>query len=374
MQILQPQPGWVAPKGYANGVATEGRIVFIGGQIGWNAVQRFETTDFVGQARRRSRTLSPFWRRRVGAPRTSRGSRGTSSTSKSIWDAGKHWATPTARSWDADYPAMSAVEVTALMEDAARVESRRPRCCPLMLLKESCGPRRKIGIICHGRASPTRFRHPSSRPELSMNAPDSAVAKAKARFAWDDPLLLADQLTEEERMVRDTAHAYAQEKLVPRVTEAFRHEKSDPSVFPEMGALGLLGATLPSQYGGAGLELRLLRPDRPRNRARRFGLPVDDERAELARDVSDLHVWFGGAAEEIPAEARDRRVDRLFRLDRAQPRLRSRQHGDAREERPWWNKLSGAKMWISESADRRRLRRLGEDRRRRDLASSWTRA
>ncbi len=87
-----------------------------------------------------------------------------------------------------------------------------------------------------------------------MNAPDPVAPKAKARFAWEDPLLLSDQLTEEERMVRDTAHAYAQEKLVPRVTEAFRHEKSDPSIFPEMGALGLLGATLPSEYGGSGLN------------------------------------------------------------------------------------------------------------------------
>ena len=75
-----------------------------------------------------------------------------------------------------------------------------------------------------------------------------------ARFAWDDPLLLAEQLTDEERMVRDTAHAYAQERLLPRVTEAFRHERSDPAIFREMGALGLLGATLPPEYGGAGLN------------------------------------------------------------------------------------------------------------------------
>jgi glutaryl-CoA dehydrogenase len=77
---------------------------------------------------------------------------------------------------------------------------------------------------------------------------------ARARFAWDDPLLLAEQLTDEERMVRDTAHAYAQEQLLPRVTEAFRHESSDPAIFREMGALGLLGATLPPEYGGAGLN------------------------------------------------------------------------------------------------------------------------
>ncbi len=87
-----------------------------------------------------------------------------------------------------------------------------------------------------------------------MNAPERIQKPAKAKFVWDDPLLLSDQLTEEERMVRDTAHAYAQEKLLPRVTEAFRHEKSDPGVFREMGELGLLGATLPADYGGAGLN------------------------------------------------------------------------------------------------------------------------
>jgi len=87
-----------------------------------------------------------------------------------------------------------------------------------------------------------------------MNAPDSIATKAKAKFSWDDPLLLSDQLSEEERMVRDAAHAYAQDKLLPRVTEAFRHEKSDPAIFTEMGALGLLGATMPAEYGGAGLS------------------------------------------------------------------------------------------------------------------------
>ena len=86
-----------------------------------------------------------------------------------------------------------------------------------------------------------------------MNAPLPIHTRTKAKFVWEDPLLMEEQLTEEERMVRDTAHDYAQEKLLPRVTEAFRHEKTDPSVFPEMGALGLLGATIPPEYGGAGL-------------------------------------------------------------------------------------------------------------------------
>jgi len=87
-----------------------------------------------------------------------------------------------------------------------------------------------------------------------MNAPEHLKTSTKTAFNWPDPLLLDAQLGEEERMVRDAAHAYAQDKLMPRVTEAFRHEKSDPAIFGEMGALGLLGATLPPEYGGAGLS------------------------------------------------------------------------------------------------------------------------
>jgi glutaryl-CoA dehydrogenase len=86
-----------------------------------------------------------------------------------------------------------------------------------------------------------------------MNAPDPSVA-AKPVFHWDDPLLLDEQLAEDERMVRDTARRFAEERLLPRVREAFRHETSDPSIFPEMGALGLLGPTIPAEYGGAGLN------------------------------------------------------------------------------------------------------------------------
>ena len=84
-----------------------------------------------------------------------------------------------------------------------------------------------------------------------MNAPQKAP---KAQFVWDDPLLLDQQLTEDERMVRDAANAYCQEKLAPRVLEAFRHEKTDPAIFREMGELGLLGPTIPVEYGGSGLN------------------------------------------------------------------------------------------------------------------------
>jgi glutaryl-CoA dehydrogenase len=82
-----------------------------------------------------------------------------------------------------------------------------------------------------------------------MNAP----LKPKAEFVWSDPLLLEQQLTQEERMVRDAAHKYCQDKLAPRVLEAFRAESTDLEIFREMGELGMLGPTLPSEYGGPGL-------------------------------------------------------------------------------------------------------------------------
>jgi glutaryl-CoA dehydrogenase len=75
-----------------------------------------------------------------------------------------------------------------------------------------------------------------------------------AQFHWEDPLLLDQQLTEEERMVREAAAAYAQDRLQPRVLEAFRHEKTDIEIFREMGELGLLGPTIPEEYGGPGLN------------------------------------------------------------------------------------------------------------------------
>lgn len=72
-------------------------------------------------------------------------------------------------------------------------------------------------------------------------------------FQWDDAFLLNDQLEEAERLVRDSARAYAQEKLAPRVRDAFVREHTDPAIFKEMGDLGLLGITIPAEYGGAGL-------------------------------------------------------------------------------------------------------------------------
>ncbi|MGE5339421.1 MAG: acyl-CoA dehydrogenase [Gemmatimonadota bacterium] len=86
-----------------------------------------------------------------------------------------------------------------------------------------------------------------------MDAP-TTQSHLKARFKWDDPLLLDAQLTEEEGMVRDAAARYAQTKLAPRVVEAFRKEQTDPAIFREMGELGLLGPTVPAEYGGPELN------------------------------------------------------------------------------------------------------------------------
>jgi glutaryl-CoA dehydrogenase len=73
-----------------------------------------------------------------------------------------------------------------------------------------------------------------------------------APFVWDDPLALEAQLSAEERMIRDTAASYAQDRLQPRVLQAFREGETDPAIFREMGELGLLGVTIPEQYGGTG--------------------------------------------------------------------------------------------------------------------------
>ncbi|TWH34018.1 glutaryl-CoA dehydrogenase [Aminobacter sp. J15] len=82
-----------------------------------------------------------------------------------------------------------------------------------------------------------------------MNAP---LHDKMGSFAWDDPFLLNDQLTEDERMIRDTAAAFAADRLAPRVEEAYLEEKTDPAIFREMGEAGLLGVTIPEEYGGVG--------------------------------------------------------------------------------------------------------------------------
>jgi glutaryl-CoA dehydrogenase len=81
-----------------------------------------------------------------------------------------------------------------------------------------------------------------------------AKSAPRARFVWEDPLLLSSQLSEEERMVQEAARTYAQDKLASRVVECFRNEQTDPAVFREMGGLGLLGCVIPTRYGGSGMN------------------------------------------------------------------------------------------------------------------------
>ena len=86
----------------------------------------------------------------------------------------------------------------------------------------------------------------------SLQPSETKHSSKGAPFVWNDPFLLEDQLSDEERMIRDAAAAFAADKLQPRVQEAYLHETSDPEIFREMGASGLLGITVPEIYGGAG--------------------------------------------------------------------------------------------------------------------------
>ena len=160
----------------------------------------------------------------------------------------------------------------------------------------------------------------------------AADAKAGAAFNWEDPFLLDDQLTDDERAIRDTARAYAQEKLLPRVIEAYLEEKTDRAIFNEMGALGLLGVTIPEKYGCAGanyVSYGLVAREVER---------VDCGYRSMNSVQSSLVMYpiyaYGSedAAREVPAQARLRRMGRLLRPHRARRRLRSRRHEDARRE------------------------------------------
>ncbi len=94
----------------------------------------------------------------------------------------------------------------------------------------------------------------AARPANSEKSAEAKGAGSRPVFTWEDPFLLEDQLSEEERMVRDTARDFAQDKLMPRILEANRHEIFHREILNEMGELGLLGSTLPEEYGCAGLN------------------------------------------------------------------------------------------------------------------------
>ncbi len=90
-----------------------------------------------------------------------------------------------------------------------------------------------------------------NRSDSLKNAPS---ASAESAFNWEDPLLISNQLTEEERLVRDAARAFCQERLQPRVRDMHRHETFERSLMEEFGALGFLGSTIPTEFGGGGLN------------------------------------------------------------------------------------------------------------------------
>ncbi len=152
------------------------------------------------------------------------------------------------------------------------------------------------------------------------------------RFDWEDPFRLSDQLTEEERMLRDAARAYAQDKLQPRVIDAYREEHTDPAIFREMGEMGLLGVTIPEEYGGLGasyVSYGLVAREVER---------VDSGYRSMMSVQSSLvmyPIYAYGSEEQrqkyLPKLAIGR-MDRLFRPDRARRGFGPRRHEDRRQE------------------------------------------
>ena len=114
-------------------------------------------------------------------------------------------------------------------------------------------------LLCARLASSVARRralilHPEDTPMTALSPEDAGAVRSSARLpaAWDDLLLFDDQLTDEERMVRDTARDYAQDKLLPRVRSAYLDERFDREIMTEMGELGLLGATIPEHMAAPG--------------------------------------------------------------------------------------------------------------------------
>ena len=183
-------------------------------------------------------------------------------------------------------------------------------------------------------------------------------------FQWDDALHLDQQLTDEERAIRDAAREYCQEKLFPRVIEANRHEKFHREIMNEMGEMGFLGATLEG-YGCAGVNYVS------------YGLIAREvERVDsgyrsafsVQSSLVMYPIWdFGSEAQtaEVSAEAAQRRVGRLLRPDRAGCRLRSRLDAHAGEARRWRLCAERVEDLDHQLADRRCAGGVGEGRCRR---------
>ena len=202
-----------------------------------------------------------------------------------------------------------------------------------------------------------------------------SISNKPASFHWADPLLLDQQITQEERMVRDSAAAYCQERLAPRVLEAFRNEKTDPADLSRDGRAGPVGPHHSGSVRRRRAELRLLRTGGARSRAGRLGLPLDDERAVVAGDGADQRVRQRSDEAEVPAQAGHRRIDRLLRPHGTESRFRPRQHDLARQEGRWRLPALGHQDVDHEQPHCRRVRGLGQGRRRRRSAGScWKKA
>ena len=133
-------------------------------------------------------------------------------------------------------------------------------------------------------------------------------------------------------MVQDAVGRFVDDKVLPIIGDCFDQARFPAELIPEIAGLGLLGATIPEEYGGAGMNRRQLRPDLPGTGARRFGPAQLRLGAELAVHVSDLRLRQRGAENAVPAGDGARRGDRLLRPDRAARRLRPGQHEDRCEE------------------------------------------
>ena len=131
---------------------------------------------------------------------------------------------------------------------------------------------------------------------------------SKQTFKWDDPFLLNDQLTDEERMIRDTARKYCQDKLMPRILEANRHEVFHREIMTEMGNMGFLGSTIPEEYGGAGLNHVS------------YGLIAREVERVDSGYRSHLHVWHRRTKKKISPKSGKWKVGRLFWANRTESR------------------------------------------------------
>ncbi len=108
-------------------------------------------------------------------------------------------------------------------------------------------------LLCAGaRLAGFGIAADAANENMEGDAMGDVTAPDLGSFNWEDAFRLEDQLTDEERLIRDAARAYAQDQLQPRIIDAYREERVDPSVFREMGEMGLLGVTVPDTYGGAG--------------------------------------------------------------------------------------------------------------------------